>query len=435
MLPGLTVPASLAVLLQAFRSCFRLRPFEVFCLLAVGMITQTGACTVTGMLVGAGMQTVVAHDRVHRFFSTHAWSADQLGLVMARLIVATLLPAGTALDVAADDSLFRRRGTKVHGAFWTHDASQPGHVTARGNRWVLVGIVVTLPFGCRPTCLPVLFRLWGGKGTTTPVELARTLVGLLARAFPDRAIHLVADAAYHGKPLPDLPGRVTWTTRIQRNGVLYQPPPPPTGKRGRPRTKGDRIGAPAQAAAGAAWRQTTVARYGRTDTVHIAEVACLWSGAFGKRTGRLIAVCDRRQPGPGTAAVHHRPHRRRQADHYPVRGRWSIEVAIETAKGPMGVGQARNRVPAAVQRTVPFGMLMMSLVYCWYTRYGHHPDDVTARRTAAPWYTTKTEPSFEDMLAKLRRTIIAARFLPEPQGQPNSQQIAAVHRAWASAAA
>jgi len=68
-------------------------------------------------------------------------------------------------------------------------------------------------------------------------------------------------------------------------------------------------------------------------------------------------------------------------------------------------------------------------------RYGHHPDDVAARRAAAPWYTTKTEPSFEDMLAKLRRTIIAAGFLPEPQGQPTSQQIAAVHRAWASAAA
>jgi hypothetical protein len=139
MLPGLTVPASLAVLLQGFRSCFRLRPFEVFCLLAVGMVSQTGLCTITGMLVGAGMQAVVAHDRVHRFFSTHAWSADQLGLAMARLIVATLLPAGAALDVAVDDSLFRRRGKQVHGTFWTHDASQPGHVTARGNRWVLVG--------------------------------------------------------------------------------------------------------------------------------------------------------------------------------------------------------------------------------------------------------------------------------------------------------
>jgi hypothetical protein len=88
-----------------------------------------------------------------------------------------------------------------------------------------------------------------------------------------------------------------------------------------------------------------------------------------------------------------------------------------------------------VQRTVPFGMLMMSLVYCWYARYGHHPDDVTIRRAATPWYTSKTEPSFADMLAKLRRTIIAARFLPECPAQATPEQIVAVHRAWASAAA
>jgi DDE superfamily endonuclease len=320
MLPGLTVPGSLAVLLQAFRSCFRLRPFEVFCLLAVGMVTQTGLCTVTGMLTGAGMQTVVSHHRAHRFFSTHAWSADQLGLAMARLIVATLVPAGAGLHLAVDDSLFRRRGAGVHGAFWTHDASQPGQVIARGNRWVIVGIVVALPFSCRPTCLPVLFRLWGGKGSTTPVELARTLVGLLARAFPDRAIHLVADAAYHGKPLQDLPARVTWTTRIQRNGVLYQPAPPPTGKRGRPRTKGDRIGAPTQAAAGAAWRQATVARYGRTDTVRLAEVVCL----VVRRIRQTHRTAHRRSRGrrggrPAAAAVHHRPGRPRRTDHHPLR--------------------------------------------------------------------------------------------------------------------
>jgi hypothetical protein len=101
-----------------------------------------------------------------------------------------------------------------------------------------------LPFGARPTCLPVLFRLWGGKASATPVELARTLVGLLARAFPDRVIHVVGDAADHGRPLRDLPDRVTFTTRVQRNAVLYAPAPPSTGRRGRPRTRGDRIGNP-----------------------------------------------------------------------------------------------------------------------------------------------------------------------------------------------
>ena len=37
------------------------------------------------------------------------------------------------------------------------------------------------------------------------------------------------------------------------------------------------------------------------------------------------------------------------------------------------------------------------------------------------------------MLAKLRRVIIAARFLPATPGQPAYAEIRAVHQAWASA--
>jgi hypothetical protein len=44
-------------------------------------------------------------------------------------------------------------------------------------------------------------------------------------------------------------------------------------------------------------------------------------------------------------------------------------------------------------------MLMQSMVITWYALHGHHPDDVTARRLAEPWYDSKTEPSFEDMIA------------------------------------
>lgn len=73
-------------------------------------------------------------------------------------------------------------------------------------------------------------------------------------------------------------------------------------------------------------------------------------------------------------------------------------------------GQARNRLPKAVERTVPFGMLVQSLVIIWYARYGYHPDDAALRREAEPWYDTKTEPSFEDMLVKLRKAIIVTRF-------------------------
>jgi hypothetical protein len=90
--------------------------------------------------------------------------------------------------------------------------------------------------------------------------------------------------------------------------------------------------------------------------------------------------------------------------------RWSIEPANANGKQQMGVGQARNRLPKAVERTVPFGMLVQSLVIIWYALHGYHPDDVTTRRHEQPWYDTKTEPSFEDMLTKLRKALIAARF-------------------------
>ena len=90
--------------------------------------------------------------------------------------------------------------------------------------------------------------------------------------------------------------------------------------------------------------------------------------------------------------------------------RWSIEPANATGKQLLGVGQARNRVRTAVERTVPFGFLTQTLVIIWYTLSGYHPDDLASRHAAEPWYPDKAEPSFEDMLAKLRRTLIAARF-------------------------
>ncbi len=81
-----------------------------------------------------------------------------------------------------------------------------------------------------------------GKGAGPgKVETAAALVSLLALAFPDRVIHVVADAAYHGPAPRALPENLTWTCRIPRNAVLYDLAPPRTG-RGRPRTKGTRLG-------------------------------------------------------------------------------------------------------------------------------------------------------------------------------------------------
>jgi hypothetical protein len=57
--------------------------------------------------------------------------------------------------------------------------------------------------------------------------------------------------------------------------------PARSGKRGRPRTKGDRIGAPYEAAATCAWKKVSVARYGRIDTVGIVSGRVVHGGRLG----------------------------------------------------------------------------------------------------------------------------------------------------------
>ncbi len=234
MLPGLTLPASWRSLLDVFRPAFRRgSTFALFALLATGLAARTTRRTVVGMLAGAGMAAAVSFHAACRFFSHHAWDVDPIGLVLARLIVDRLLPDRAPITVVVDDTLFRRWGPKVHAAYWTHDGSaQDPNALGRGNRWVIVGIVVTLRFCTRPVCLPVLLRLWRGKGTASPVALAGEMLSLLAQAFPNRRLHGAGDAAYHGKAL--LVEHTTITTRLPVNAALYAPAPPHTGRRGRP---------------------------------------------------------------------------------------------------------------------------------------------------------------------------------------------------------
>ena len=100
MLPRTTVPRSLSDRLAAFRPCLIAPTFPTFAGLLVGLIAQTRRRTVCGMLTGAGLDQVWHHSRAHRLFTTVRWSVDALGLAMADLIVARLLPADSALTVA-----------------------------------------------------------------------------------------------------------------------------------------------------------------------------------------------------------------------------------------------------------------------------------------------------------------------------------------------
>jgi hypothetical protein len=151
----LHLPASLDELLVLLSGPFSQPSYQTFRAMVVGQISQTGLRTVTGMLVGSRLSGAWHHARAHRFFSNAVWPVDELGLRLAVMIAERFCEPDAAVLVAVDDTLLHRLGRKIHATYWHHDATANAaqKAVAWGNNWVVVGIVVQLPFMERAVCL------------------------------------------------------------------------------------------------------------------------------------------------------------------------------------------------------------------------------------------------------------------------------------------
>jgi hypothetical protein len=238
--------------------------------------------------------------------------------------------------------------------------------------------------------------------------------------------------AWHWIPCPE---NVTWTCRIPRNAVPYSlvrlAPASAAGP-----AQGDRPGTPDDIAAAAGWARVTVTAYGRQENRHVAEVTCAWYGSWHTRTVRLILSRDER-----TASGYDLALITTDLAASPVAlvaryaAPWGIEQAFADARNvlaPAKPAAASGAPSSAPSRSPARAHHDRHLVR---TATASAPADVDDRRADQPWYRTKTEPAFEDMLIKLRRTMIAARFSPHRPGQPEPGQIRVVLAAWDAATA
>jgi len=422
MLPCMTVPDAMAQVVEAVRGAFTAPTFETFRLLVDGMLRATGEHTVTGVWVAAGMAGRRHWARAHRFFAQARWDPDTLGLLLARLVVMLFAPSGD-LVVVVDDTLFQRGGKKVYGAAWQHDGAARGRDgLGRGNCFVVCGLAVDVPFMGRKVHLPLLFRLHVPRQGPSKTEQARALVGLIARAFPERRLHVVADAAYRGKAWRTLPTSVTFTTRLAANAVLYEVPP--TGvagaanKRGHPVWRGPKLGSLAQIAHAAAWHSATATVYGKATTIQYTTIEALWWGSMHRTPVRVVLTRDPGSSKPFDFALVSTDLATSALD-LIVRysWRWPIEQTIKDCKLLLGAGDARSRVQAAVERTVPFQMLCLTILFCWYQTHGADTD-LNAYRTERPWYRHKSTVSVDDILIAYRR----ARINPIHPAQSTPEQ-------------
>jgi DDE superfamily endonuclease len=424
MLPAerLPMPPEWRDLLEELEGVFAHRStHRLFMALACGLILADRG-TVTGMAAAAGIGR--QWRRACWFFAAAKWDPDALGLAVARLVVKYLLSGHDPLIVAVDGTFFRRWGRRVFQARWAYDgAAQGGKKVAFGNTWVIAALVARLPCCPSPVALPVLFRLWRGKGTASQPELAAEMLRVLAGAFPGREVHGTGDAAFHGESLV-IEG-TTWTTRLPSNAVLSGPKPPPTGQRGRPREKGDRIGTCADAAETADWRDTVVCIYGKDQDVQAAARPALWYGSFRSAPGQLVLMREPGSPKPydlGIFTLDTTASPEAAIERYSWR--WAIEPSNAAGKQLTGAGDACNRTQNAVERTVPFAFLIQSLMICWYAISCDPAAAIAGRRSRCPWYRTKATPSPADMHAALRAGLTAARINPISPDRNEVSQIA-----------
>ena len=110
---------------------------------------------------------------------------------------------------------------------------------------------------------------------------------------------------------------MTWTTRLRSNAALHDLPPAPTGRKGRPRKKGDRLPRLAKIAAGAAFSRVTVTRYGKTETIAVYAFTCLWYSVTGTAPVTVILIRDKSN-GMRPRARHHREGPGRRPGHREI---------------------------------------------------------------------------------------------------------------------
>src|SRR5918999_2285609 len=156
-LPDFAMPV-----LSTFQPAFSTPTYHRFLVLWLGAILTTGRRTITNIF-----RTVRPHAQgdvssYHRVLSQRRWSTWELAHRLLAFLLTYVVPKGPVF-LAGDDTVAERPGPKVFGKGRHRDGVRSTHsYTAYrwGHKWVVVSVLIKLPFATRPWALPVLMALY-----------------------------------------------------------------------------------------------------------------------------------------------------------------------------------------------------------------------------------------------------------------------------------
>jgi hypothetical protein len=153
----MNIPACVMPVLTMFRPAFSTPTYHRFCMLVLAAVLTTGRRTVTNLLRTVRGKTPGHMSSYHRVFSQRRWSAWGLARLLITFLLDHVVPPGPVL-LAGDDTVTEHPGPRVFGKGRHRDGVRSTHrYTAYrwGHKWVVVSVLVTLPFATRPWALPV----------------------------------------------------------------------------------------------------------------------------------------------------------------------------------------------------------------------------------------------------------------------------------------
>lgn len=439
----LTPSPEIVPLLGQFASVFTRPTFAHALVLVYGTILTGGPRTVAAALRAMGLAAERRFTTDQRVLNRAEWSALAASRILLGLLCQHFLAADEALVLLVDDTLERRQGRRIRWKGWFRDPvrSTGGKtVTSPGLRWVCLMVLVPVPWSQRPWALPLLTVPALAPATSeklkqrhrTTVDRARTVLWLVRRWQPDRELVLVGDGAYAAVTLGHLcrrqRRRVRFVSRLRLDAALYDvPAPPPPGKRGRKPQKGTPLPKLADRAADPAtrWQPLAVPWYGgQAKPVEVATGTALWHrrGHAPLPLRWVLVRCPQQTFRPLAFFCTDQAATPAQLLAWYV-GRGNIAVTFAEARAHFGFETQRHWSDRAIARTTPCLLGLFSLVTL--VARVLHPETLPTRHAA--WY-AKTDASFADALAAVRRHLWASRIGDTSEAAPEPTLIASPWR-------
>lgn len=405
-----------------------------FAILALGWLQSYGTHAVTEALVVTDVAGNRHHEAFHRFFSRGTWDPDRLGFWMFHRLQ-RWLDADGAIRIVIDDTLAPKKGPHVFGIGSHLDAvrsTRRQRLFCFGHCWVVLAVVLRVPFSSRPWSLPILFRLYRNKkecekntgSYRKKTELARQMLDVLL-SWTTQRVELAADSAYcNDTVMRGLPDRLHLFGSMRPDAVLTAPPEQTaTARTGRPRKRGQVLPKPEAIAKDDQhpWKKCRVFVYRRETTVRYKTFCAQWYRACGVRLLRIVIVATDGGVVPfrvffstdATLAV--------PTIIATYGARWSIEAFFREAKQLLGFADSQARKKEAVLRVAPFVGLLYSALVVWFLE-GACSSPLSAP-PVRPWYTHKKGFSFQDILRTARRTTAAVNVLDPGSDIHNLHQL------------